>query len=201
MSSVYKAPFPNDNIADSDVNILNADLVVREKSNPTFSVYAANIDLANNKSMLSIVNTSTLKIRIKEIHLINSRTTAVTGVAADFRLFRCTGHSAGTLLTANTLDSSLAALDSGVTLRTNGTIAGESTNILFRWLLSSDEWGPGTLDKEGLDNAFQLFGNPAIHSIPGASDLVINQNQGITLKNTTNTNAGTFDVFMIFTQE
>lgn len=165
----------------------------------TFTVLASATAIALNKSMISIVNTSaSVTAQIYQIFIINSQVTAVTGVVANFELRRITGHSAGTSITPLSMDLN-DTLDAAITARTGSTVAGESASLIMRYQWSSDEWSGGTPDVESADHAQQLL-NPAFGRVPGTKPLFLRQNQGITIKQTTNSTAGTFDIYVVFTQ-
>jgi hypothetical protein len=151
--------------------------------------------------MLSITNAngSAVRVKIKDLKIINTRTTAVTGIIADFRLLRCTSHSGGTTVVPAPYDTT-NTLDGSITARTGATITGEGTNILARAIHSSDEWGPGTVDTEGTHYPYQLY-NSVLPVVEGGESITLNANEGVTLKHVTNSTAGSFDIMMIFTQE
>lgn len=165
----------------------------------TFIAISLDTAVGNNKSMISIANThATLRVKIKQIIIRNPQTVAVTGVMADFRLLRCTSHSAGTLLTPQLRDTT-DSLDAAITIRTGATITGEAANPLDRWKWSSDEHGVGTLDQEGLDKAFMNCFPMASIFDPSEKRITLRQNEGITLKQVTNSTAGNFDIIIVFT--
>lgn len=182
------------------VHAVLAALKTAEAEEQTFVAYADNVAIAQNKSMISLVNAggSTVNLRVKAIYIINSRTTAVTGVVADFQLLRITGHSVGTLLTPSAYDTA-DVLNSSITVRTGSTVAGENAAILRRWLWSSDEWGTGTLDVEAQEHSVQ---NLIAAYTPGLKEkpITLRAGEGLTLKQITNSANGTFDVMVIFTQ-
>jgi hypothetical protein len=165
-----------------------------------FIVCASSIAIGNNKSMISIMNTGNKAIRIREIFIINTQTTAVTGIVASFGIQRITSHSVGTDLTTSifTLDTK-DTLDAGVTVRTGATVGGASATICRR-LYSSDEWGPGTLDTEGLDQAFHRH-FPIYANSMAAKPFTIRQNEGLHIIHLVNSTAGSFDIELLFTQE
>lgn len=189
-----------DDISLATINAALLSLKITEAEEPTFTVYASNITIGNNKSMLSIVNTggSLVNIRIKELRIINTQTTSVTGVIADFNLFRITGHSVGTLLTPQASDTS-DAINASISVRTGATVAGEVASILRRWLWSSDEFGPGPADAESADHALQ---NVMAAYKPGLKEkpLTIRAGEGLTIKQVINSTAGQFDIMVVFTQ-
>ena len=169
---------------------------------PTFVVFANDIATGNNKSMVSLVNTtgSTVKLKIREIRIINTQNNAVSGVVADFFMYRCVTHSAGTALTPQTHDTS-DTLSGSITARTGATIGTEGTGILKHWEWSTDEWAQGNnVDVEAYDHTLQSL-MPAFYPVPKTKPVTLNANEGITLKCTTNTNTGLFDIMITFTQE
>lgn len=183
---------------------LNADGTVATSTveAATFTASRTNIAVANNKSMVSIFNTdATLLTKIHEIYVINVQTSAVTGVTGAFELRRITSHSGGTLLTPVSMDTA-DTLDANITVRTGSTVGGESPNLIWRSLFSTDDWGPGTLDAESNDHIFQtMFPIFSRKSSFGTKPIVLRTNEGLTVKFATNSSAGTFDIFLVFTQE
>jgi hypothetical protein len=167
----------------------------------TFSAIAEAIDIANGKSMISLLNDSGsgVTIKITKMYLINTRTTATTGVIAEFQLRRFTGHSGGTLITTDAYDTN-DVLNGSVTVRTGATIAGEVTRDLRRWLWSSDEWGTGSTDVESDDHVNQSL-VPSFEQSMICKPLVLNSGQGLHIRQNTNSNNGTFDLVIEFTQE
>lgn len=169
-----------------------------EAESPTFFVNSFDTTIGPNKSMISIINTGTQQAKIQEIKIVNAQTTAVTGVVAIFELRRCNSHSVGTLLaplSADTVDT----LDSNITVRTGATILGESA-IIRRWKWSSDEYGVGTADTEAFDHALQNL-VAAYTPLDGTKSLTLRPNEGLTIKQTTGSTNGTFDIFITFTVE
>jgi hypothetical protein len=181
------------NVADS--------LKTTEAELATFTAHTDNAVIAQNKSMMSIVNTtgSTVIVRLRQVWVVNTRTAATTGVVADFRLLRCVGHSAGTLITTGPHDTA-DAQNASVTVRTGATVTSEGTAVLKRLVWSSDEWGAGTLDTEALQVALQQVA-PGYWQAPKTKAITLRANEGITLKQVTNSANGLFDVSMVFTQE
>jgi hypothetical protein len=167
----------------------------------TFSVTAQSVAIGNNKSMLSIVNTtgSTVKIKLRSLRIINAQNTAATGVIADFRLLRCVTHSAGTSLTVEACETS-DTLSASVTVRTGATIGTEGTTVLRRVQYSTDEWGVGSHDVESNDHILQI-GTNLLEAPLKAKPFTLLANQGITIKQVTNSTVGAFDIELMFTQE
>lgn len=180
---------------------LKVTAVSTENEVATFNALTLSAATATNKSMISLVNASgsPVKIKIRHIQLVNTRNTAVTGVVADINLYRCTGHSAGTVVISETMDSA-DTLNANVTVRTGATITGEGTNPLLHLDLSTDEWGAGAADVESFDHTLQSLFPFYIHKLP-AKPLTLNAGEGITLKCITATTTGLFDILIIYTQE
>ncbi len=80
---------------------------VKEIENPTFYLSSQAVAIGNNKSMLSLLNAagSGVKIKIREIYVVNAQNTAATGIISAFSTLRITGHSVGTSLTPVSYDS------------------------------------------------------------------------------------------------
>lgn len=167
----------------------------------TFNLSAISIPLGNNKSMLALFNPggSTVVLKLQYLKIINNQTTAITGVAADFRIRRITGLSAGTAVVPQTFDTA-DTLNAGIISAHNGTVSGESTSDLLRYVWSSDEWGPGAADVEAGDHAQQQMGY-IFENKGEAKTITLRAGQGITIKCVTNTTSGSFDFEMCFTQE
>lgn len=167
----------------------------------TFTVLTQAVATANNKSMISLTNATgtAVKIKLRELRVINTQNSAVTGVVVDLNLYRCTSHSAGTALTPLAFDTT-DTLNVNVTARTGATIVGEVTSALLHIDLSSDEWGPGGADVEANDHTQQSL-HSFYYTRPKCKPITLNSNEGLTLKCITNTTTGSFDIQMIFTQE
>jgi hypothetical protein len=175
-----------------------AGLVVRPVSLelPTFNITAENIVVGNNKSMLALQNTGTSVVTIREIWITNDQTTAVTGVAGEFRVHRINSFTGGTELTPTSFDTS-DSLPAGITSAHASTVSGEG--VLFRngkW--STDEWGTGTADVEAFDHAIQNTA-PFWRQTQNGKGLVIRQNQGMHIRFATNSTAGSFNIRLVFT--
>ena len=175
----------------------------------TVYVSAQAVTIGNNKSMFSALNDvgSGVRLKLQQLFIYNVQTTAVTGVIAQFQLRFITGHSAGTQLTttpaaAGMFRMSLTSdtLNGLVTFRTNSTVAGEDAFSLKRWLWSSDEFGTGTADAETTEHTdAQLVA--AYTVAENASPITLLPGEGLTIKQTTNSTAGSFDIFVVFTEE
>ncbi len=167
----------------------------------TFNAISQNIDTGSNKSMFSIANTSGRKIRIEEIYLVNAKTTSVTGISGTFEVRRITGHSAGTLVTNVETYETGDVLDSGVTVRTGATVSGESANILWKSVFSTDEHGLASENVSSTEHTFQTMFPIFVKKTQNAKTITLKANEGLTIKFIQNSTVGSFDIFCVFTQE
>lgn len=92
---------------------------------PTHYVLANSVAFASAKSHLSIYNAagSGVVVAVRKLFAINLQTGAVTGAVNQMNIARFSAvHSAGTLITPMSMDSSNPAIPAGVTCRTGGTV-------------------------------------------------------------------------------
>jgi len=169
----------------------------------TFTAIGLTVTVGNNKSLLSIYNPvgSGVVFKLREFYIRNPRTTAVTGVAGDFRLYRFVSGSAptgGTSLSAVTHDTN-DSLPGGTDIRTGSTISGEESNPLDRIIQSTDEWGPGTLDQEGAQQTIANYLPARSKRDPQIKAFTARPGQGLHMKFATNSSAGEADVIFVFT--
>ena len=166
----------------------------------TFVVNAVGVAIGNNKSMLSLLNAagSGVVVRLEKMYLINTQTAGITGINADFRLFRITGHSVGTALTPLTHDTS-DTLSASVTARTGSTVAGEAAAAMYRWMWGTDEWATGPADADSADHSLQNV-MPLYEVGLNTKALTLRPGEGISLKQVVNSTVGTFDVILVFTE-
>ncbi len=191
------------NSSGSETNFLSVDpngaAVTRYSEPATYSIISVATPIAFNKSMMLLGNaTASNKIKLHKIQIINVQTTNVNGIFATFEMRRVTSTSGGTNLTPFPFDTS-SVLPSGVLCNTNATVSAESA-IVKRWIWSSDELVVNTSDEEGLDHTFQTL-QYVYNSEGKTSPIIININEGIHIKQTTNSAIGTFDIYMEFTVE
>jgi hypothetical protein len=178
--------------------------ITRYKELATFTGIATTTQVANNKSMFSIVNGSgsTVTVRISAIYITSVQTSAVTGVIGTFELRRIVNHSSGTAITAIESMSTGDSLNGSVTVRTNATVTSESTNLLWRSLFSTDEWAVNAnLDTAShghiMTTMFPIWKRADFDNKP----IILGANEGLTVKFSTNSTVGSFDIMVVFTQE
>lgn len=167
----------------------------------TFNAIATNIQTNQNKSLFSITNTSTKTIRIEEIYLINVRVQNANGVQGIFEIRRINGHSGGTIVSNIEAYETSDILDPGITVLTGSTVSGESSNILWRNLFSTDENSIGIESPTNTEHIFQTMFPIFMKKTNNAKTITLNNNEGLTIKFTTNSITGLFDIFCIFTQQ
>lgn len=167
----------------------------------TFNAIVEGISTGQNKSMFSLFNTSSRKIKIEEIYLVNAKITAVTGISGTFEVRRITGHSAGTLVTTIETYETGDVLDAGVTVRTGATVAGESLSLLWKSVFSTDEHGIAELNTTSGEHIFQTMFPIFAKKTTNAKTITLKANEGLTIKFLQNSNVGSFDIFCVFTQE
>lgn len=167
----------------------------------TFNAVATAITTAQNKSLLSVFNSSSRIVRLEEIYLINVRTTAVTGVSGFFELRRITGHSGGSVVSNIESYETSDVLDVGITVRTSAIVSGESVKLLWRSMFSTDDFGTQALDMDGIEHVFQTMFPVFVKRTNNSKTITLKQNEGLNIKFVTNTTTGLFDVFCVFTQE
>jgi hypothetical protein len=157
-----------------------------------FIFMGIDIQIGNNKSMLSISNTGTAPVFIRSVRLVNSQTAAVTGIIAEFRLLKFGTHSAGTVVTGIAADSA-DAIPGTLTARTGATLTSLGTVPFKRSKWSTDEWGVGALDVESNDHVFHnLF--PWYTPTDNTKPITLRQNEGITVQQVVNSTVGTFTI-------
>jgi hypothetical protein len=169
----------------------------------TFIAVASGTQLDLNKSLFSIYNSgssSPVVIKIRRINIINTQTVNVGGTVVLFELRKFASHSAGTDISPQTMDSA-DVLNSRITAKTNGTITGESSNSIIRYIWSSDDWNANNSVVEAADHAIQTLIPAWNLNEHNTKPLTLRANEGLTIKNTINTTAGTFDIVVVFTQE
>jgi hypothetical protein len=179
---------------------LSTPIEIKHKNYASFTILSTATSPSANKSMLSLFNAGAVVLKIQEIYLVNVQSSAVSGVDINFEFRRMTGHTSGTLISAiETLDT-LDSLDSNISVRTGATITGESSVLLWRNIWHSDESSPA-LDGASLDHAvqtmFPVFSRKNLES----KAITLRNGEGITIKCTTSSTVGSFDLMAIVTQE
>ena len=159
---------------------------------------------AQNKYMATLWNTSaTRMVVVDRIARLNWQLGAVTGVLLDQELRFITARTGGTAITVQQEDTT-AALSAGILAETGSTGVTEGTGSrgLIRRLVAGSE-------EHALAVAWNVTGAAALlndaqtlyQRRPGSAGLVLRQNQGLTLKNLTNSTIGTVSYLIGFRDE
>lgn len=167
----------------------------------TFNAIVQGVITGQNKSMFSMVNLSAKKIKIEEIYLVNAKTTSVTGISGTFEVRRIIDHTGGTLITNIETYETGDMLASGVTLRTGSSVIGESSNLLWKSVFSTDDHGIVIEDVNSTEHIFQTMFPIFVKKTISAKTITLKTNEGFTIKFLQNSTVGSFDIFCIFTQE
>jgi hypothetical protein len=168
----------------------------------SFILHASAIAIASNKSMLALMNGvgSGVVIKILKVKIMNTQTSSVVGIIADFRLRRLTALTGGTSVVPRSHDTN-DAINGSITSATGGTPTDLTGPVdLGRYVYSTDEWGPGTADVESMDHSMQTVWAIYQH-MRGEKPITIRPGEGLDVRQLTASTAGTFDIQIIFTQE
>lgn len=162
----------------------------------TFIAVCDAVAPATNKSLACIFNAtgSGVTVRIHEVLLHQLGLVAQTGVNARLELRRATAVSAGTTVTAEKFDTNNANLPAGVTVRHNGTVT--DGNLLYPVVITNDEPPLSGLPNYSQDKSIWK----AMRGIR-IQPFVLRENEGLTVKNVTNTTVGTWAVVIVFSVE
>ena len=167
-----------------------------------FAVYDR-IAPATNKYMATLFNTSTTrKAVVARIYRMNWQVAAVTGVLLEQELRFITARTSGTSVTIQADDTAIA-LSSGISADHNSTSVTEGTGsrALIRRILSCSEEAVLATGYALAGTGFSLDAALIWMRRPGSSGLVLRQNQGITIKNTTASTVGTCSYVIEFEDE
>ena len=165
----------------------------------TFSAIFDRIAPAQNKYVANLFNaSSTRKVTIKRIWLYNWNASAVSGVLLEFELRRITARTTGTTITPDPHDSS-DSLSANITADHASTSVTDST-ILRRLFSTAEETKIAALTMESI-RSFVDFNNLIYEAKSGIKGIVLRQNQGIVIKQITNSTVGSVSIVIEFTDE
>lgn len=143
---------------------------------------------------------ATRVIRVLSIRQIPDAVTAVTGVSTNWDLQRTTSvGTGGSTITPAPVDTSATALDSDVTIRSKPTGGAAVGTQLRDFTISSEETAAATIELFAM-GGLELVDEPARIMNDGLG-IVLRQNQGIRVLQSTNSNAGNTQWRIAFTQE
>lgn len=173
---------------------------ITETELPTYMICTAtNAGLADaqNKVFMAIFNgSSTALIKIREIWIMNTKLTAVTGVGVEWDIDTITSApTGGNTITPFKMDSTNADL-ADITIQETPSGGAAKGVTIFPYFASNDEV---------ITTQFgAVLGNilPVYPAIPKeCQDITLRQNQGIQVKQITNSTVGSHYVIIIFTVE
>ena len=172
--------------------------VIHQRRGETFWAVFDRIVPAANKYMANIFNaTSTKKVEIKRIWVFNWQIAAVTGVLLEYELRRITARTLGTSITPVAADSNYS-LTASITADHASTAVTDSS-LLLRGVCSSEELVQTALQ---LLNTIVLPKHALIYEQrPDTDPIILRQNQGVVIKNITNSAVGTVSTIVEFTEE
>ncbi len=168
----------------------------------TFTVVSLATTFAADKSLISLYNPvgSTKVLKLREYYARNAQTANVTGVAAQIQALRfAVVPTGGTALTVATHDTN-DVLGAGILASTNATVSADVAGVLDIMRVSTDEWGPGTLDLEGAQQTIANYLPARVKRDAQQKPIaVLRAGQGFRLRSVTAA-PGTFDFILVFTQ-
>lgn len=159
---------------------------------------------AQNKYMATLFVTSATRMAVVDrVYRFNWQAAAVTGVMLEQELRFITARTVGTAFTIQQEDTTVA-LSAGITADFASTGVTEATGSrgLVRRLFAGSE-------EQALAVAWNVTAAPALLNDaqliyfrrPGSAGLVLRQNQGLTVKNLTNSTVGTVSYVFEFRDE
>lgn len=167
---------------------------------PTFYAVFDRISPAANKYMATLFNTSSIrKVVIQRIWVYNWQFATVAGALLEQYITKITARTIGTSTTIYAEDTN-DSLSSGISADTNSSAVTED-HILRRFLAYSEE---------AVTNLGQLSGSRAagddntaliLEKKDDTRGIVLRQNQGISIRNITNSTVGTVSYVFEFTDE
>lgn len=164
---------------------------------PTYYALADTVAFANGKSHISLFNDagSGVVVAIKKLFPINLQISAVTGTTLrmDIRRTTSTVHSAGTLITPASCDTSNPALPAGVTVRTGATVT--DSTLLYPLMIQTDEIAAANT---GVSNILTAVSN---WQPEGAEiqETRLRPGQGYNVRQNTNGTIGSYAWLIVFT--
>jgi hypothetical protein len=167
-------------------------------TSPTFYAVFDRIVPGTNKYMATLFNTSaTKKIIVYRVNRYNWQAAAVNGATLDQYLARITARTIGTSVGIETADTA-DTLPAGLSADTNSTVVTED-HIIRRLFASSEE---ANLSNANFYNALTLDYSVSIYDrTAGTRGIVLRQNEGLTIRNVTNSVIGSVSYLFDFVVE
>jgi hypothetical protein len=163
---------------------------------PTYYALADTVAFAVNKHHISLMNAvgSGKVYSIRKIFHINLSLAAVTGVAVRFDVKKATAVSAGTAITAQSVDTDNPALV-GLTINTNGTVSEGA--LLYPVTTQNDEIAASNA---AVANYLMQSMNLQPEGME-LQELRLRPGEGMTVKQITSTTVGSFAWLVVFTMD
>lgn len=169
-----------------------------EVTRPTFHAVFDRIQPGNNKYMATLWNgASGRKVVVHRIWRFNWQVAAVSGASLDQELRRITARTAGTTIVPVALDTA-DVLTSGIVADHNSSAVSDNS-LLKRITASSEE--RDAVDMRLSDWLSLTFFALVYERKDYTRGIVLRQNEGLTIKNVTNSTVGTVSYVIEFTDE
>lgn len=137
-------------------------------------------------------------VTVRRIYAVNLQTVAVTGVVCRFDFKRTTATPTnGSTVTPVAADTSNTPLPAGITVRHSATTGLVEGGTLWAQTYGTDE---ATAANTAAANLIQASTN-WVPSGPNIQEIVLRENEGLTIKQITSTIVGTFGWLIVFTVE
>jgi hypothetical protein len=164
------------------------------QASPSGHIFAESAT-ANNRHMMSLLNASGSGkvVKVRKIFLVNLAVSAVSGARSRWEVRKISGHSGGSLVTPQKVDTNNPDLPSQITVRNSGSVT--EGNMLFAHACSNDEVGATGAFAE----ASILAGVNLMLEHDSMQELTLRENQGVTVKFATNSSVGTYGIFAVIT--
>ena len=163
---------------------------------PTYYIWCTATACAQNKFFLALQNTSANQlVKLRKIFLSNAQVAAATGTVVQFDFTRCSSITGGATVVPNAMDTNDGSV-SGLTCVAGPSIVTQGVT-LYSWYTTNDE--------VGVTNAFPTsIIQAGINTVPEGNEikeLVLRQNQGVCIKQITNSAVGQYAVLAVITIE
>lgn len=194
-TSVVNLPLPVKAEQNGTWNVLlaNQPITVQTPEEPTFLAFFDRVTPAMNKLLATLWNGSTThRVRIYAITLWNFQDSTLTTVPIDGELLRITAQSGGVPITPNPMDTT-QPLPSGI-IATHGGSA-TTAQLLTRFVASRDSM---TSSGEIAQALLSVQGSVIYQHRPPLTPLTLQPNEGITLRQESNTTIGSVSTTILF---
>lgn len=145
---------------------------------------------------------ASLLVRVLSIRQRPSIVTAVTGVAFSWTFQRTSAvGTGGSAQTAVLMDTSQTSLDADITCRSKPTGGATASTQLRAYSVHSEETNAGTIAIASQGGLELVMGSLVLPPYYGERGILLRQNQGLSVTQTTNSSAGNTGWDILFTME